>query len=274
MIITHKLAWDKCLSHQIWPAIEKGWQDEDKNIHFFWGLAGENRQKIKECQINNEEWWYVDVGYFTQQIVRYPEPKIIDYNKTYFRICKGNIHTIRGKVGTGQRIVDLESKGIDVTFKGWNAGEPHRHILLCPSSETVTQEYNSMSQGEWIEQVSKDIKQYTDRKIIVRNKPRPGNQWWETDIKNELKDAHCLVTNMSLSAIDAVMNKVPAICEGTNVAWAVTSRHPKYIEKPFKPGRKTMNEWIKFVVENQFTIEEIEKGTAYNILKEQYGNPT
>ena len=58
-----------------------------------------------------------------------------------------------------------------------------------------------MSQEEWIEQVSKDIKEHTDRKIIVRNKPRPGNQWWETDIKDDLKDAHCLVTNMSLSLI-------------------------------------------------------------------------
>ena len=42
MIITHKLQWDKCLSHKIFPLIEKGWQDEDRNIHFFWGLAGKN----------------------------------------------------------------------------------------------------------------------------------------------------------------------------------------------------------------------------------------
>jgi len=40
MIITHKLQRTDCLSHQIWPAIEKGWKDEDKNIHFFWGLGG------------------------------------------------------------------------------------------------------------------------------------------------------------------------------------------------------------------------------------------
>lgn len=33
MIITHKMKWDKCLSHEIWPHIEKGWQDEDKEIH-------------------------------------------------------------------------------------------------------------------------------------------------------------------------------------------------------------------------------------------------
>ena len=42
MLVTHKIPWDKCLSHQLWPAIEKGWKDEDRPIHFFWGLAGKN----------------------------------------------------------------------------------------------------------------------------------------------------------------------------------------------------------------------------------------
>ena len=32
MLVTHKIAWDKCLSHQLWPAIEKGWKDKDKEI--------------------------------------------------------------------------------------------------------------------------------------------------------------------------------------------------------------------------------------------------
>jgi len=49
-IITHKMAWDKCLSHEIWPAIEKGWKDADHEIHFFWGLAGNNIRNIKECE--------------------------------------------------------------------------------------------------------------------------------------------------------------------------------------------------------------------------------
>ena len=49
MLVTHKLKWDKCLSHKIWPAIEKGWKDEGRPIHFFWGLAGDNIRLIKEC---------------------------------------------------------------------------------------------------------------------------------------------------------------------------------------------------------------------------------
>jgi hypothetical protein len=63
LIHTHTLPWDKCLSHQIWPAIEKGWKDNGKNVHFFWGLAGKNIAEINECEANGEEWWYVDVGY-------------------------------------------------------------------------------------------------------------------------------------------------------------------------------------------------------------------
>ena len=110
MIITHKIAWDKCLSHQLWPAIEKGWKDEGKNVHFFWGLAGKNIPEIPECERKGEEWWYVDVGYMTEQITRYPEPKIHNYDNTYFRICKGNIHSIRFHVPTPDRWNILEKQ--------------------------------------------------------------------------------------------------------------------------------------------------------------------
>ena len=169
MIVTHKLDRKDCLSHQLWTAIEKGWQDSDKPIHFFWGLAGNNIKEIKECMDKKEEWWYVDVGYLTQQITRYPSPKIHDYDKTYFRIIKGNLHTIRGRVGDGVRLTQLEQKGIDVQFKGWYTGET-KHILLAPSSQTVTYHINGMNQEEWIKQVTAEIKKHTDRPIKFRNK--------------------------------------------------------------------------------------------------------
>jgi hypothetical protein len=268
MIITHKMDWKDCLSHQIWPAIENGWKDEDKPIHFFWGLGGKNVEKIRQVTENKEEWWYVDVGYLTNQITRYPIPKINDYDKTYFRIVKGGLHTIRCKVGDGRRVGDLDSKGIDVHFKGWYTGET-KHILIAPSSQTVTYHTNGMSQEEWIKQVIGILGEITDRPIKIRNKPRPNNEWWNTDIKDDLIDCHCLVTNMSLSAVDAVMNMVPAITHQNNICSFITSRNLEKIEKPMRPGRKTMNEWIKMVAENQFTIEEIEKGIAYDTLQHQ-----
>ena len=143
MIITHNIAWDKCLSHKIWPAIKKGWQDADHEIHFFWGLAGKNVDKIRECIRFDKEWWYVDVGYLNAPFTRYPEPRV-DWDRMYFRICKGNLHTIRGKVGDGTRLSKIESEGIDCQFKGWQTGEM-THFLLAPSSPMVTMHINGMS---------------------------------------------------------------------------------------------------------------------------------
>ena len=99
MIITHKLNWDKCLSHQIWPSIEKGWKDEDKEIHFFWGLGGPNQKEIEKCITSNKEWWSEDVGYLTEPITRYPLPEIHNKDRTYFRIVEGDLHTRRYNTG-------------------------------------------------------------------------------------------------------------------------------------------------------------------------------
>jgi len=264
MIITHTMDWDKCISHKIWPAIQKGWKDTPmKPIHFFWGLAGKNIAQIKSCIEKNEEWWYVDNGYLTKQITRYPAPIIHDIDKTYFRICKGGIHTKNGRSGSVDRLTKLEQQGIDTKFKGWSEGE---HILLCPSSQTVTQYVNGISQDEWVEQVKSELKQHTDRPIKFRNKPRPGNQWWETDIKDELKNCHCLITNMSLSSIDAILNQVPVLTHADNIAYKMSINNLPNINTPYKPSRKEVEPWLNMLSHNQFTIPEIEDGTAYRIL--------
>ena len=267
MLITHEIEWDKCLSKQLWPAIKKGWQDTQmRPVHFFWRLAGKNIPYIKGCIERNEEWWYVDNGYLTQQITRYPEPKIHDYDKTYFRIVKGGLHTQKGKTGSVERLSKLEQQGIDVKFKGWTDNTDH--ILLCPSSPTVTQFVNDISQEEWVESVKSELRQHTDRPIKFRNKPRPGNEWWNTNIKDDLKGAHCLITNMSLAAVDAVINQVPVLTHSKNVAFNVSINNLPNINKPFKPSREIIDPWLNMLSHNQFTIPEIEDGTAFRILNE------
>ena len=128
---------------------------------------------------------------------------------------------------------------------------------------------NGISQEEWIKTAIQEISKYTDREIRLRNKPRPGNKWWNTDIKDDLKDCYALVTNYSLSAFDALLNYIPVFAEANSVMGPVTSRDISKIEKPLRPGRKTMEEWLKFVSENQFTLKEMASGVAYNTLKYQ-----
>ena len=270
MIFTHRMDRIDCLSHEIWPALEKGWPATSLDQHFFWGLGGDNVSKIEQLEKHGQEWYYVDVGYLTQPITRYPIPKIHDYDKTYFRIVKGKIHTLEGsKKGGDVRLKELEKKGLPSKFENWKGGEGD-HILICPSSETVTYKHNNLNQAGWVDRAISQIKKLTNRDIRIRYKPRPGNEWWGKDILEDLKGCHCLVTNMSLASVDAILNYVPVIADAKNVAWPVSSRELKFVEKPLKPGRKTVDEWMKWIVEHQFTIKEIGNGTAYRTLKEQY----
>ena len=86
----------------------------------------------------NEEWWYVDVGYITEQITRYPQPIIHNYDKTYFRIVRGAVCiTVRGSIGNGQRLRKLRNQGLDAEFKGWYTGET-KHILLLVHHHRLT----------------------------------------------------------------------------------------------------------------------------------------
>ncbi len=269
MIYTHRMQKVDCLSHEIWPSFEKGWPIPSLDTHFFWGLGGDNVAKITELEKNKQEWYYVDVGYLTEQITRYPSPKINDYDKTYFRIVKGGIHTLSGsKKGGGDRIKQLDKKGIKSIFDNWNQGEGD-HILVCPSSETVTYKHNGMTQGDWTDNIVAQIKKYTNRETRIRNKPRPHNEWWGKPIQDDLDGAHCLVTNMSLAAVDAVLEGVPVICDTRNVAWPVSTRYMEFINDPLKPTVDNVNEWLKLLANNQFTLKEIEDGTAFNIISKQ-----
>ncbi len=267
MIITHDIPWNACLSNQIFPAIKKGWKDTKmKPVHFFWGLGSNNLQEIAQVKEKGEEWWMVDVGYITDQITRYPTPSIDKYDTTYFRIVKGGLHMTMGDPRDGARYTKLLQQGIDAEFKGWNTGEC-KHILLAPSSPTGLGYMHNLSQEDWIKQSTSDIKCYTDRTIIMRNKPRPNNEWWGTDIKDDLKDCHALVTNMSLSAVDAVLNKVPVVTHQNNVCYYVSGRLEDINERRM-PAREDMTMWLRSVANNQFTLQEIEDGTAYKVLHE------
>ena len=91
--------------------------------------------------------------------------------------------------------------------------------------------------------------------------------WAKTNIKVDLKIAHFLVTSMSLSAVDAILEGVPVICHKENVASYVSSQDIKEIEDPFYPPETRLYYWLQQKSNHQFTLEEIENGFARDYLK-------
>jgi len=271
MIICNQMKWQECLSHQIWPAIKKGWVETHKEVFFFWGLGDKNISKINECMKKEQEWWYVDVGYLGTPIQKYP-PKILDLDNTYFRIVKGGHHITfkKDKLKNYKKFRSLNHIPNVSSLRTYGD-----YILLCPSSPTVTRRFSHMSYEKWIETTTEMLKKRFDNfPIVVREKPRPGNKFWGTDIKKDLEGAYLCVTNMSLCAVDSLINGVQVVCDNRNVASVlgndITTIHKNFVLKDVK--KEDVEDWCSAIYNFQFTLKEIENGTAYETLKENYGN--
>ena len=129
-----------------------------------------------------------------------------------------------------------------------------------------------VDQDRWINIAINEIKKYTDREIRFRNKPRPNNEWWNTDIKDELKDAYCLVTNMSLSTIDAVSLGVPIICDERNICSTLGTSDFTSINNLNPINKEQLKKLFIKMSNCQFTMREMKNGTAYKVLKKSYNN--
>ena len=276
----HKINWPHCLSHKVYDVIEKGhpkrWLKQNA-IRFFWGLGADIPQAIERAQSKDQEWWIVDIGYITEDIKRYPIPKILDRDKTYFRFSKYGLHNdLAHIINDRTRFDELTEKEIGHTklFKNFIEKPINEdgHILLAPSSTTVCKHLYNMSQDQWINIAINEIRKYTDREIRFRNKPRPNNEWWNTDIKDDLKDAYCLVTNMSLSTIDALCLGVPIICDDRNVCSTLVTSDFSSINNLQTVDKEQLEKILIRMANCQFTLREIKHGKANKVLSQSYNN--
>ena len=74
-------------------------------------------------------------------------------------------------IDQGIKVMGIDSWGWDLPLK----------YMMKKAKET------NNSELFWEAHLVGQRKEYTDREIVVRNKPRPGNQWWNTDIKDDLQ---------------------------------------------------------------------------------------
>lgn len=176
----------------------------------------------------------------------------------------------------------FERNGYDPSID-WKANGDY--ILLC-MQKVGDASLRGADVFAWTEQSVNQIRQYTDKKIIIRPHPlyRKSAQhntlkekvlavadvhWQESDvtkpnftpIAEQLKNAWCTVTYSSGTGIDAVINGVPNVaCDTGSMAYDVSSKEIAEIENPYR-GDKT--EWCNRVAHCQWSIDEFESGECW-----------
>ena len=198
---------------------------------------------LRGCDLamkNAKEFWYIDHGYF---------------GEGRYRITRGaTIHSGEGDMSWDR------FNSFNHEMQDWSTGG--EHVVLCPPSVPQIKFLNIKN---WMDDTIKKVRQYTDRKIIISQKPNSPEGFYEKgydDLQNipideALKKAWVLVTDHSNTMTTALIRGVPIICTNINRSIGSFER----IEEP-----RYNREWLKNIAYNQWTLRDIESGKAWEEL--------
>ena len=257
---------------------------------------------IKECEMANHDYYYFDHCYLYAGQKHSNHPVFKD---RIYRIVKNeqSLTTIDTLSKEDNKRVDWYLNKEKITINNWK--KDGGHILVLPPSLYMKRFYNmhivlpefGIKNGQkvlrknqtevqlknlgdrrdqaiiidkeasydndefWEKDVITELKKHTDREIRVRYKDSP------TTFQQDLVGAWAVVSSQSIGAVDALLAGVPSFCEDTSAALPMSLTDISKIETPIYPDNR--EEWMRSLLANQYTLEEIRSGIAYNRLKDK-----
>lgn len=180
-------------------------------------------------------------------------------------------------------------KTLDIAWDGWrNSSTGHILLMLqLPGDASL----RGIDIYEWALETIVKLRETTDREIRIRIHPhhRPKDSdpihklisdifrlkilnvsisdGKEINLDNDLKDAYCSVSYTSGSSIDSIIAGIPCISvDPGNFSYDVSSNFISEINSLKLVDETTINDWLKKLSFSQWSIEEMENGTAFRHL--------
>ena len=215
-------------------------------------VRGVTKRKVMEaCRARGRDFYYIDTGYFGNTAK----------GKLYHRITRNNVQYFGP-------VVDRPSDRLALTGIGFRKFRPGTNILLAPPSQKLLMMYD-IDLETWLNTTIEEIKNHTDRPIVIRKKQSRTVRMTEDTMEMALaQDVHCLVTFSSIAAGEALLLGKPAITLGPNAAAPLCSQSISEIENPKIPTLDEVKAWAANLAYNQFTEAEMRNGTAWRILND------
>ena len=239
-----------------------------------YGIQPEVFDRWLKLRQEGRDFYYIDNGYFS--------PGHAD--DRYVRITKNALQC--SGYGTSD-LKRLAAHEIDIkdwreptelagAFRGSRQGYPRggKILITCQSGWWYIQHGTTLQ--AWLDRVVAEIREHTDREIKVRLKPNaqyqsPPNTMFKGDLtapdddipfEEDLKEAFCVVTHASNTAVEAILAGVPAFVLGQCAAQPFAGNDLKLIEAPFFGSGDRWN-WAGVLADNQWTPKEIREGKAW-----------
>jgi len=195
-------------------------------------------------------------------------------------------------------------KEYSISRKDWKKKGDYILLLLQKPGDSslnklyIENGYNIFNYGAWVSDTVRDIRKYTDRKIIIRphinqqsnglknaervasefsNVEVSSNYEWlpefgasgGTGLQKDLANAWCAVTYNSLSSIEGILSGTPVVALDRGcMAWPVAEQKLSNIENISRDH--DISQWLYDLAYTCWTTEELISGKTWEHLKPRY----
>jgi hypothetical protein len=185
-----------------------------------------------------------------------------------WRICLDNINGL-GTFGNDHDLDPKRTEKLGIRLRPENTNRKSE-ILIASQHQSSLQWEGMPTMAQWVERTVAKLKDYTDRKIIIRPHPRCT---FSLNLNNSIIEYpkiiqgsyddfdidygyHCVINHNSGPAVQASIHGVPVICDSSSLA-AELGNKIENIESVTVPNR---NEWFLKLCHTEWTLDEISQG--------------
>jgi len=230
----------------------------DASAVWLFGILRGTNLVYEHCVKNNINFYYMDRPYWG-----------ISRQQPYFLRIVKNDHV---KNFIDERPEDRFKETFPYDIKPYHKNG--KKILVCPPTNSISTFFKCEN---WLDNTLAELKKYTDREIIVREKPYNPEAQLGADgkihtgensnkvpkEKIDWNDIHAVVTNNSSITIKALASGVPVFADSNNCAFPIAGKSLSCIEQPVYEDPRPLFYSLAY---GQFTGEEMKNGTARKIL--------
>lgn len=227
-----------------WPGAKMidRYPPEDGRALAVWGQIWAALEVIPRAAAAKRRFWQIDNGYWRSRWV---------CEDCYFRLSYRGLSANYWPDAPAERGALLREQ-----LKPWR--KQGHHVVIALPSLSYGQAMG-IDTAPWIKSIEARVMAATDRPIIVRRKeePRP--------ISEDLNRAWALVTHSSNACVDAVLAGIPAFVEPGAPTAPLGNTDIAKLECPELDDRDAV---INSLMAQQFTLPEMQNGTAYRYLSQ------
>ena len=231
----------------------------------FAGMIRGEGNIYKWCSLRNKRFLYIDHAYLDAGYKSDPK-------KEWMRITDSGFLWNTMEDRPADRWDAHFGSSYGTGLGSWMTNRDKKNILVLPPS--LSTQWLFPESKTWLQQTLRELEPYTDKEIIIREKPLQPvidqannivdkSKYVHTKtIDQELADAYMVASYNSAVTVKATMMGIP-VFTSQNCAAAPMSIKLDQISDPPEPNR---SRWLQQLVYHQFRTSEMSDGTVLDML--------